>query len=190
MLSDLVRKNRSYRRFKQDQAVSRQTLLELVDLARLSPCGRNIQALKYILINESGQNKQVFNTLGWAAYLKDWNGPQDGEQPAAYIIMVLDKRISPAVNCDHGIAAQSILLGAVEKGLGGCIIATIRKEQLIKYLDLDANLYEILLVLAIGSPLENVILEDLAAGGDIRYWRDPDGGHHVPKRPLKDIVLK
>ena len=90
--------------------------------------------------------------------------------------------------CDHGIAAQSILLGAVEKDLGGCIIATIRKDELRKILNLPDQ-YEILLVLAMGTPVENVILEEVAADGDIRYWRDENAGHHVPKRSLEDIVL-
>ena len=188
MLANLVRKNRSYRRFRQGEQINTRTLVDLVDLARLSPSGRNAQPLKYILINQPDQNEKVFSTLGWAAYLKDWKGPVEGERPSAYIIILLDKSISPTVACDHGIAAQSILLGAVEKGLGGCIIATIRKEELGKNLNLPDQ-YEILLVLAIGTPVENVILEEIAADGDIRYWRDEKAGHHVPKRSIKEIVL-
>jgi nitroreductase len=189
MFANLIRKNRSYRRFKQDAQVSTQTLADLVNLARLSPSARNAQPLKYILINKPEQTEKVFNTLGWAAYLKDWKGPVEGERPSAYIIMLLDKSISPTVTWDHGIAAQSILLGAVENGLGGCIIATIRKEELGSFLNLPEQ-YEILLVLALGTPVENVILEELPENGDIKYWRDQDGGHHVPKRALKDIILE
>ncbi|OPY10908.1 MAG: Nitroreductase family protein [Syntrophus sp. PtaB.Bin001] len=90
--------------------------------------------------------------------------------------------------CDHGIAAQSILLGAVERGLGGCMIASIKRESLRKVLNIPEK-YEILLVLALGKPGESVFLENLGPDGDIRYWRDEKGGHHVPKRPLADLIL-
>ena len=188
MLKDLIVKNRSYRRFKQDFPIGKQTLIGLVDLARLSPSGRNAQPLKYALVNEPDLNFKVFSTLGWAAYLKDWKGPVEGDRPAAYIIIVLDKTISQTVSCDHGIAAQSILLGAVELGLGGCMLSTIRREELAAVLHLSEQ-YEILLVLALGLPVENVMLEALPESGDIKYWRDSEKGHHVPKRALKDIIL-
>jgi nitroreductase len=188
MLADLIRKNRSYRRFNQSESINTQVLLDLVELARLSPCGRNIQSLKYILINNPDQNEKVFTTLGWAGYLKDWKGPEDGERPSAYIIVLLDKSISSSPGIDHGIAAQSILLGAVEKGFGGCMIATIRREELGTLLNISDQ-FEILLVLALGTPVEKVIIEELPENGDIKYWRDENRGHHVPKRALKDIVI-
>jgi nitroreductase len=188
MLADLIRKNRSYRRYNQSESINTQILLDLVELARLSPCGRNIQSLKYILINSPDQNEKVFNTLGWAGYFKDWKGPEDGERPSAYIIILLDKFISSSPGIDHGIAAQSILLGAVEKGLGGCMIATIRREELGTFLNISDQ-FEILLVLALGTPVEKVIIEELSENGDIKYWRDENRGHHVPKRALKDIVI-
>jgi nitroreductase len=189
MLKDLVTKSRSYRRFIQDSPVSIETLSELVDLARLTPSGRNVQPLKYVLINDPTVTARVFPKLGWAGYLLDWKGPVEGERPPAYIFILLDKSISPTSGVDQGIAAQTILLGAAEKELGGCIVATIRKEELAKLLNLEYK-YEILLVLAIGKPLEKVYLEELPESGNIKYWRDPEGGHHVPKRPLKDIILR
>jgi len=125
MIRDLVRKNRSYRRFYQEVAIELQTLRELVDLARLSASAANIQPLKYILSCEPQKNALIFPHLAWAGYLKDWTGPCEGERPAAYIIILGDTQISQSFGCDHGIAAQSILLGATEKGLGGCIIGTV-----------------------------------------------------------------
>jgi nitroreductase len=119
MIADLVRKNRSCRRFYQQEAVSLDTLRELVDLARLSASGANRQPLKYILSCEPGRNARVFAQLAWAAYLKDWGGPVEGERPAAYIVILGDKEIANSFGVDHGISAQSMLLGATEKGLGG-----------------------------------------------------------------------
>ena len=125
----------------------------------------------------------------WAGYLRDWPGPQEGERPAGYIIIMRDTRLSPAIDCDHGIAAQSILLGATEAGLGGCIIGSIQYEGLMEAFSIPEE-YEILLVLALGKPKEVVILEEVGSQGDIKYWRDEQRGHHVPKRSMDEIVLK
>ncbi len=188
MLRDLIIKNRSYRRFHQEVAISCETLRELVDLARLSASGANRQPLKYILSCEPEKNARIFPCLGWAAYLKDWPGPEEGERPSAYIIILGDTEISQSFFVDHGIAAQSILLGATEKGLGGCIIASIQKQALRQALDIPAR-YEILLVLALGKPKETVLLEPVGPDGDIKYWRDSEGVHHVPKRSLEEILI-
>jgi nitroreductase len=188
-IKDLILKNRSRRRFYQEEPVSRETLVELVDLARLSASGSNKQPLKYILCNEAELNTRIFPLLGWAGYLKDWPGPVEGERPSAYIVILGDKNISAAFGVDHGIAAQSIMLGATEKGLGGCIIATVKHEELRSLLEIPED-YVILFVLALGKPKEQVVIETAEAGGDIRYWRDAGGVHHVPKRALEEIILK
>ena len=188
MIRDLVIKNRTYRRFHQEVAVKHQTLRELVDLARLSASGANLQPLKYILSYEPQKNAMIFPHLGWAGYLKDWSGPSEGERPSAYIIILNDTQISRTPGCDHGIAAQSILLGATEKGLGGCMIGTVNKQKLRKDLEIPSR-YEIILVLALGKPKEHVIIEALDNTGDIKYYRDSNGKHHVPKRDLDDIIL-
>jgi nitroreductase len=188
MIKDLVAKSRSYRRFFQEVAIDKQILRELVDLARLSPSAANLQPLKYILCCEPKKNALIFQHLGWAGYLKDWPGPAEGERPSAYIIILGDTEITRSFGCDHGIAAQSILLGAAEKGLGGCMIGTVKREELRKTLDIPSR-YEILLVLALGKPKETVVIEAVGTGGDIKYWRDKRGVHHVPKRSLNSIIL-
>jgi len=187
-LKELFLKNRSYRRFYQDVPVEMETLRELVDLARLSASGANRQPLKFLLSCDPEKNALVFPQLGWAAYLKDWPGPVEGERPSAYIIILGDRKIKESFGPDHGIAAQSILLGATERGLGGCIIATIRKEKLSQALSIPDQ-YEILLVLALGKPKEIVKIEPVGPDGNIKYWRDEEGTHHVPKRSLDEIIL-
>ena len=189
MIKDLVTKNRSCRRFYQEKKIERQTLRQLVDLARLSASAGNLQSLKYILSCDAEKNSAIFQHLRWAGYLTDWPGPDEGERPAAYIVILGDTKIYKNFFCDHGIAAQSILLGAVEKGLGGCIFASIDREALRKTLNIDKHL-EILLVIALGAPKEKVVLEEVKDDRDIKYWRDSDGIHHVPKRKLDDIILK
>lgn len=189
MIEDLIRKNRSCRRFYQSRTIPGDTLQSLVNLARLGPSAANRQPLKYILSCSREQNDQIFPCLGWAAYLKDWNGPKEGEQPSGYIVILGDTAITDNFYCDHGIASQSILLGAREMGLAGCIIGSINKTRLRESLRIPASL-EILLVIALGVPKEDVTVEAVGPDGDIRYWRDEKGVHHVPKRNLKDIIIE
>lgn len=189
MIEDLVFKNRSYRRFHESYKIEEQTLRDLVKLAHLTPSGANLQPLKYLLSNEPAKNEKIFPNLAWAGYLKDWPGPTEGERPSAYVVILGDKAIAKNFGCDHGIAAQTILLGATEKGLGGCMIGSIRRESLRKALNIPAE-FEILLVLALGKPVEEVVIEPVAPGGDIKYWRDEKGVHHVPKRALKEIIVE
>lgn len=189
MLKELIQKNRSYRRFYEDYAIDEATLRELIDLARLSPSGSNLQPLKYILSYSPESNDEIFPQLGWAGYLKDWPGPEVGERPSAYIVVLGDKSISNSFDRDLGIAGQSILLGATEKNLGGCMLGNVKRQELRKTLNIPEE-YEILLVIALGKPKENVVVETVGAEGDVKYWRDDEKNHHVPKRKLEDILWK
>ena len=188
MLKELIEESRSCRRFYENEQVSAEELEDLVDLARLSPTASNLQPLKYILSNKPEKNDLIFPYLSWAAYLTHWPGPVKGERPSAYIIILGDTSIVKSFNCDHGIAAQSILLGACEKKLRGCIIGSINRQAMHEKLNIDQR-YKILLVIALGKPKEKIVLEKIKEDGDLRYWRDKDQVHHVPKRNLKDIIL-
>lgn len=186
MLKELLTKNRSYRRFYQSERIDAGDLKELVGLTRLCASGRNAQALKYAVVQREEMCAEVFPQLAWAGYLTDWAGPEEGERPAAYLIQLLDTRIVENCLCDDGIQAQTILLGAVEKGLGGCIIKAFKNDALRKILHLPEEL-KITYVIALGKPKEKVVLEDMK-GGDYKYWRDEEGGHHVPKRGLEELI--
>ncbi|MGP8080990.1 MAG: nitroreductase family protein [Dehalococcoidales bacterium] len=188
MFKDLVLKCRSYRRFYEDVAVDNKTLREFVDLARLSASAVNRQPLKYILSSSREKNALIFSTLHWAGTLKTWPGPAEGERPAGYIIILGDKEIGAGFGLDPGIAAQTILLGAVEKGLGGCMLGAVDKEDLRRLLNIPAR-YETSLVIALGKPKEKIILEIMNPTDSFDYWRDKDEGHHVPKRKLNDIIV-
>jgi nitroreductase len=187
-LKDIVFKTRTYRRFDESCRIDRETLEGMVDLARLSASGANRQPLRYIICNSQTDCDRIFPSVAWAAYLREWDGPEPGQRPSAYIIVLGDKSITEGFGVDHGIAAQSIMLGATEAGYGGCMIASIKKELLRKELKIPEQ-FEILLVLALGKPVENVILEEIR-NGDVKYWRDSSGGHHVPKRRLDDLIIK
>ncbi|MCF6364968.1 MAG: nitroreductase family protein [Bacteroidales bacterium] len=193
MLYDLIKQNRTYRRFEQDKKISENELKELIDLARLTPSPRNRQSLKFIISNTDEVNDKIFPTLSWAGALAGWNKPEEGEEPSAYVIILGDNSILPKVknayhNVASGFVAQSILLGAAEKGYGGCTIAAIQRQKLRAKLNIPEHL-EILLVLALGVPKETVVIEKMPKNGNYDYWRDENNIHHVPKRSLNEILI-
>jgi len=187
-IHELVMGNRSYRRFDESMKVETDTVKALVNLARNTASAGNLQPLKYILSTGEEKNQEIFSCLAWAAYLPKWKGPEPGERPTAYIVIMGDKTITENFRCDHGIAAQTILLGAREQGLGGCIFAAINHKKLRQYLSIAPS-HEVLLVIALGKPVEQVVLEQVGEEGNIKYWRDGESVHHVPKRNLEEIIL-
>lgn len=185
---DLILKTRSYRRFDESFKIDLKTLESLVNYARLSASGANRQPLKYAIFSTPAECEKVFPYLSWAGYLTEWPGPDKGERPSSYIMILGDKSITEIFGTDFGIAAQSIMLGATEAGLGGCMIQSIKREELREELAIPEN-FEILLILALGKPVENVVIDEIK-DNDVKYWRDSNKTHHVPKRSLKDIIIK
>lgn len=186
--AQLVRRSRSYRRFEEGEAVDTATLRDLIDLTRMMPSASNAQPLVYTPVCDPETNARVFSCLRWAAALENWEGPAPGERPTGYIVILGDTEIAPKVKWDHGIAAQTMMLGAVARGLGGCIFASIDREALREALEIPER-YRIHLVLALGRPVEQVVLEPVGEEGSVDYWRDEAGVHHVPKRSLEDIIF-
>ncbi|MDP2402032.1 MAG: nitroreductase family protein [Candidatus Cloacimonadaceae bacterium] len=188
MFQKLVSNTRSYRRFDEEHHISHEDLKDLIRLARLSPSAANLQVLRFALIHEAQDREAIFPHLKWAGYLRYWDGPTLGERPAAYII-ILTPVISTRYHLiDTGIAAQSIVLGATDKGLGACMIASVDKDHVHRIFDLPSDM-EISLVIAIGKPSETIVIDDVVDPDDIEYWRDDDGIHHVPKRSLDELIV-
>lgn len=187
-IRELVEQNRTRRKFDQSRPMDVSVLADLVDLTRFTPSARNMQPLKYVVTADQAQCEEMFPLLGWAGYLKDWKGPAEGERPTGYIVILLDKDVTDDPYCDHGIVSQTIMLGAVEQGYGGCILGTVNRKKLARMFDLPDNL-EILLVLALGVPAQEVVVEPLPSDGDIKYWSGDDGKHHVPKRALDELLV-
>jgi len=192
MIEQLVRRTRTVRRFVEKKAIETPLLRAWVDLARLSGSARNAQALKYMIITEEALRAQVFPLLGWAGYLPDWPGPAPGERPPAYIVCLLDAALARGpeteAHFDLGIATQNLLLGAAAQGVFGCRIGAFSVEKVQRLLGLEQR-FKVLLVLALGYPAETVVVEEVGLEGDIRYWRDEQGVHHVPKRSLAEVLV-
>jgi nitroreductase len=188
MLRELLLHSRSYRRFHQEHLLDERLLVDLVELTRLCPSAANRQPLRYLVSWQPEQNARIFPHLRWAAALADWPGPAEGERPTGYVVIFGDTTISRQLDWDSAIAAQTIVLGAVEQGLGGCMIGSIDRDRLRATLDIPQHL-EILLAVALGKPAERVVLEDGVSPEGRPYWRDSQSVHHVPKRRLADLLL-
>lgn len=189
MLKDIVLKNRSYRGYDENRQVSKEELMDMVDHARLSASSVNAQPLVYALAYEKDVVDRIQPLTKWAKAL-DIELPHPGEYPTAFIIICQNKKLSANTDAylrDVGIVAQTILLRATEMGLGGCMIGNYNKEEVRKELQLSDDFYPHL-ILAIGKPKETVILTE-ANGNDVRYYRDEEDRHYVPKRALEDIII-
>jgi len=192
MIRELVKETRTVRRFIEDETIDFDTLSGLVDLARYGGSARNCQSFQYMIVTEKDIRQRIFPHLGWAGYLSDWSGPSKGERPAAYILCLLvsDRCKGPEHEAyfDLGISTQNILLGAAEKGIFGCRIVSF-STNLAKDLHIEDG-HKVLLVLALGYPAEKVVVERMGNDDSVRYWRDSQGVHHVPKRNLEDILYQ
>lgn len=187
MIKELAKKNRSYRRFYEDRKITWEQLVDMIDCARYTACGGNKQTLRFLPVCDEKDNEKLFSSLHWAGYLPEWDGPAKGERPSAYIILLSEAASANATNWDEGIAAQTILLSAVEMGYGGCILANIDRSNIVSDFAIGDD-YTVKLVIALGVPKEEVVIEDISCGDDIRYYRDSNQVHHVPKLRTQELI--
>jgi len=187
----LVHENRSYRGYDHSRKVTKDELLRMVDCARLAASSVNLQPLKYFLAWEEDVVSRIQPLTGWAKNLPEMSLPHKGMEPAAFIVICQDRSIFDSLarfQRDVGIVAQTILLAAVEMGLGGCMIGSFEAGRIKEALHLPDHLTP-MLVVAIGKPAEKIVLKEIDDGEPTPYYRDENDVHYVPKRKLKDIVL-
>jgi nitroreductase len=179
---------RTIRKFKQLD-ISIDVLKKIVNAGRLAPSAGNLQPLEYLIATDNFLKGKIFNTLSWARYIRPNGDPQKGEEPAAYIIIIVNNRIANAAyfKYDIGASAENITITALSEGIGCCWIASFNKNKLSEILKIPEG-YLIDLVLALGYPLENPTFEDIKKDGSIIYHKDSGGRLHVPKRRLEDII--
>lgn len=187
----LIEGARTYRRYS-GEAVEEGVLRELVDAARLSPCGNNMQVLRFRVVSadDAEAAEKVFSHLHWAGALKDWNGPEPGERPGGYVVVCLPAKLvaNPIRLIDVGIASQSIVLAAASRGLGACMHKSY-DACLGDELGLTDAGYAVAMVIALGPRAEKIVLEPATTDHGLTYWRGPDGSHHVPKLALDDLLV-
>ena len=183
-LDTLLRRNRSYRGYDPSRAVSKEELLKLVEVTTLVPSGMNRQALRYRLVTAEESDK-VLPLIKLGGALPELHLPFPGTEPRAFLVVCSTVPESPIIDIDLGIAAQSLLLKAVEMGLNGIIIRAFDPDKLREALDLPLPP---LAVIAIGKGAENIFLKPVPAGSPLSYYRK-DGVHFVPKITAEDLIL-
>ena len=183
-LESLLKKNRSYRGYDASRPVTREDLLKLLEVTRWVGSGMNAQPLRYRLV--CGPEAEKVNPLvKLGAALPEEHLPHPGEEPSAYIVVCSAVPESKVVDIDLGIAAQSILLKAIESGFGGIFILNFRADDLLEALDLPLRP---LAVIGLGKPSESIFITDVKPGGSLDYYRK-GGAHFVPKLKVEDILI-
>ena len=182
-LESLLKRNRSYRGYDAARLVSREELLGLLEVVPWVGSGNNAQPLRFRLVTGE-ETALVHPLIKLGAALPEEHLPHAGEEPSAYIVVCSDSS-GRAVDIDLGIAAQSILLRAVERGLGGIFILNFRADALQEALSLPLPP---LAVLGIGKPAERIFLLSAHPGDSLAYYRK-DGAHFVPKLPVEDLLI-
>lgn len=187
-----VRTTRTCRRFIGNRQIGSAELSWLVDCARLSSSGGNLQPLRYLTVSAPEVCEKLYPALAWAGYLKDWDGPVKEERPTGYIVFLTETRENGKTGhmtyIDLGIAAQTIQLAARSRDIATCIFLSFKESVLREVLPVPDGL-TVLSVMALGHPLEEVRLADLGEDGSVKYYRDEKQIHYVPKRSLKDCLI-
>jgi nitroreductase len=182
---DLIVSRRSIRQFKQEP-IPKKILEKLIDAARLAPSEANFQPLEFIVVDDEEIKKKIFSCLRWAAYIAPEGNPKPGQEPAAYVIVLVNNKIRDrGFGRDTGAAIENILLMAWEEGIGSCWVISIDRSRVHQILSIPEQ-FSIDSVIALGCPAEKPILEDIQ--DSVRYWKDEEGKLHVPKRKLKDVI--
>ena len=190
-LKELVRTNRSYRGYDETRRLTREELEDFVDCARLAPSSVNAQPFRYYLAWEKEEADRIQALTKWARALPDMTLPHPGHCPTGFVVICQDTRLGESLQRylkDVGIVAQTMLLAAAERELGGCMIGNFNGDEVKKELELPEYLVPMLIV-AFGKPDETIVLEEIEEGDSVQYYRDAQDVHHVPKRKLADIVI-
>lgn len=191
MLKDLVIANRSYRGFDESYRFTKEQLTEYVDMTRFTASSVNAQPLKYHIAYEKEEVDTIQKMTRWARALPQMTLPHDNMHPTGFIIICQDLDISDNLaryQKDIGIVAQTVLLAAAEEGLGGCMIGNFTPSEVKSTLDFPENIQPVLIV-ALGKPAEKIVITEIENGESIKYYRDENDVHYVPKRKLEDIII-
>ncbi|MBO7668246.1 MAG: nitroreductase family protein, partial [Firmicutes bacterium] len=115
--------------------------------------------------------------------------PVPGQRPAAYIVVLGQSSSRDYLWADAGMACQSMTLGAAERGWGCCLFGSVQREKLRGVLGLKEDDPPVMLVVALGVPDEEFVIEEGTLTGSRDYWRE-GRVHHVPKLPLSELLLE
>jgi nitroreductase len=189
---EAVTKRRSIRQFK-DIPITYDVLVKCVNAARLAPTASNYQLCEYVIVDDEWLLPQVLDAINILSGVpKPKDGWSPGSRPKAYIITLVNTTLEVETgaartntNYDVGLAAENIVLVALEQGLGSCIMTSFDRDKLRQALNIPHK-YDIAMVLALGFPDESPVIE--VATDSTKRWIDSQGVSHIPKRRLEDIT--
>ena len=191
MILELAMKNRSYRGYDESYRFTKEELMELVNVTRYAASSVNRQPFAYYIAWEKDEVDKIQKLTKWARGLPQMTLPHPGMCPTGWVIVLHNTDWAPNVERfrqDRGIVAQTLLLAAAEKGLGGCMIGNYVADEVKAALDLPENMVPVLLI-ALGKPAEEIVITEVGEDGNVNYYRDENDVHYVPKRKLEDIIL-
>ncbi|UCE39784.1 MAG: nitroreductase family protein [Candidatus Aminicenantes bacterium] len=184
-LYDLIISRRSIRQFKTDP-ISQGILRDVVNAGRLAPSAANRQPLEFIVVDEESKKKHLFSCLKWAGYIAPEGNPKPGQEPQAYIVVLVNTDIrEKGFEWDSGAAIENMILAAWGKGIGSCWIISMDKDRVKEALGVPDS-HKVDSVVAFGYPAEVPVIEDMK--DSIKYWKDERECLHVPKRKLEDVI--
>ena len=186
MVLDIAKTCRSYRRFDNSKKISRETLIDFIECARYTPSAANMQRLRFLPVADGERCDKIFSTLKFAGYLKEWHGPTEDERPVAYVVICSESEIDTHLAIDLGICAEVIALAAAEQGVGCCMFRSYSADKIGEVVSVDGMRPH--LVMAFGYPAECVYITDMK-DGDVKYYRDAEDRHIVPKRTLEELII-
>ena len=187
----LVTEARSCRRFDASRELEPGFLRWLVDCVRICPCTANAQVMRYMTVQAPDKRAAMYDSLVWAAMLKDWDGPAESERPTGYVVFfgpTENGKLNTNTCIDIGIMGQTMQLAASSKGVDVCMFRSFKAKNIAEFLPTPEG-YEVALVVAFGYGVEERRLAPVAADGSTKYYRDENGVHYVPKRALADVLL-
>lgn len=178
---EAIKNRRSIRKFEQ-KPVPGEDLYKIIDAGRLAAFGRNLQALKFAIMENADE---VYPLTKWAGYLTDWN-PAENERPLCYIAVLGDTSLKNNFDIDSGAAISNMMLMAMELGLSTCWLGAINRNKLKEILNTE---HEVLFLLAVGYPAQESKVVDIK-DNDVKYYEDENGIIRVPKRTLDEVLVK
>ena len=183
-LDTLLKRNRSHRGYDAGVPMNVEKLKEILSAVTLVPSGMNAQSLRYRLV-PSEEAPLLHPLVKLGAALPQEHLPHPGEEPQGYIVICSERKEDKVVDIDLGIAAQSILLKAVDMGLNGIVILNFNADAVRATLGLPLAP---LAIVGLGKGIERIFLLPAHRGDSLKYYRK-DGVHYVPKLTVEELII-
>lgn len=142
-----IRERRSVRSYKEDE-IPEETLMKVLEAARLAPSARNRQSWKFVITRDKKLREELAHAAREQMFVS--------KAPVVIAAVALDPEYVmgcevPAYAVDLAIAVDHMTLQAVELGLGTCWIGAFSQGQVKKILKIPDR-YKVVALLPIGYP--------------------------------------